>query len=197
MRLPLLLLALALPSLLSAQSLDHSKELNERRMALTTAFAKAQSQLRGKETADKMAGEAGLTELAAKVTALRDDVVQANEALIKGFNEQPYFYGDRDPSATIKGSLAKMQADNSALDALTPLPSVAPFSPQDINKLQVALDRLKKAIEEHAKAGANYNTTLTQRKRKPVESPDKALGTSSRGTPQQVPTTTTSSKRKR
>lgn len=168
MRTLLAALVLSIPSLLTAQSsLDQTKELSATRVELTSEFAKIQAQLRSKEAADKSAGEAGLVQLAPRVEALRDQLVQANQGLIQAFSQQPFFYGANDPSATIIASLGKMMRENRELAAIS-LPTVPPFNPQDMNRFQQGLDRVKRGIDEHRHAAGNHAATLVQRQRKPV-----------------------------
>jgi flagellar biosynthesis chaperone FliJ len=163
---------------LAQSSLNRYDELSSARTQLTSEFAKIQDQLKSKEDAKRSAGETGLSNLSAKVESLRDDLVKANQRLIEAFNVnyQPqsysvsniYFFGAYDPSATIVATLAKMMTENKVLAKIT-LADVPPFSPQDINNYQQVLDRLKRGIEEHRHAANNYDTTLTQRQRKPVK----------------------------
>ena len=168
MRTLLAALVLSIPALSPAQSsVDRTKELSASRVELTSEFAKIQAQLRSKEAAEKSAGEAGLVQLAPKVEALRDQLVQANQGLIQAFSQQPYFYGAHDPSATILASLGKMLRENRELAAIS-LPAIPPFYPQDVNRFQQGLDRVKRGIDEHRHAAGNHAATLVQRQRKPV-----------------------------
>ena len=168
MRFALLTLILSIPGLASAQSsMDQSKSLTVTRIELTSAFAKAQAQLKAKEVAAQTAGAKALAELAPSIEALRDSLVQANQSVISGFNTQPYFHGAYDPSSTIISSLTKLMNDNKQLSGIS-LPTNAPFSPQDINAFQQSLDKIKRGIDEHSHAAKNHATTLSQRMRKNV-----------------------------
>ena len=162
----------------SAQSsLNRYEELSPARAKLTSEFAKIQNQLRSKERATITAGEKGLSQLAPKIESMRDDLVKANQRIIEalnpnytppGYGSNDLFYGLYDPSATIVATLGKLMKENQELNALS-LPNTAPFSPQDLNAYQKALDRMKRAIDEHRHAANNYETTVTQRQRKRAE----------------------------
>lgn len=173
----------------SAQtSLDQSARLAEARTKLTSDFAKIQNQLRSADSAERSAGETGLSQMEPKLDSIRDDLIDANQKLIEALNinYQPggyssasnadirLFFGAYDPSATIVATLGKLMRENLELPKLS-LPSSPPFSPQDLNTYQQVLDRLKKAIDEHKHAAANHSTTLLQRRRKAV-TPSKTPG---------------------
>jgi superfamily I DNA and/or RNA helicase len=159
-------------------SLNQYKALAEKRTTLTAEFAKVQNQLKSSEPSSRKAGENSLSDLSQKVDSLTSDLITANKALIEAFNyryvyrlnyySDDLFFGAYDPSATIVSSLGKLLLENRELTAIT-LPNNPPFSPQDINKFQVKLDRLKRAIDEHRHAANNYATTVLQRQRKRAE----------------------------
>lgn len=165
------------------ESLNRFEELSSSRTKLTSEFAKIQDQLRSKDQSTVSAGENGLSGLGPKVESLRDDLVKANQRIIDALNpnykppgryNNELFFGLYDPSATIVATLGKLMKQNQDLDAVS-LPTTPPFSPQNLNDYQKALDRLKNAIDEHRHSANNYATTLTQRQRKPVE-PSKTPG---------------------
>ena len=60
-----------------------------------------------------------------------------------------------------------MMRENRELAAIS-LPNVPPFNPQDMNRFQQGLDRVKRGIDEHRHAAGNHAATLVQRQRKPV-----------------------------
>ena len=168
MRFALLALILSVPGLALAQSsLDQSKSLTATRIELTSAFAKAQAQLKAKEAATQTAGAKALAEMAPRIEALCDSLVQANDSVISAFSAQPYFHGAYDPSSTIISSLTKLMSDNKQLKGIS-LPTNTSFSPQDLNLFQQTLDKIKRGIDEHSHAAKNHATTLSQRMRKGV-----------------------------
>lgn len=158
--------------LFAKHPLDQSSTLAAERFKLTAEFAKAQGDLRqSKDQAGKENAMRKLEEISSSAQDIIDKLVQANASVIQALDSPPdNVYGTYDPSATISSTVTKLTKDNQALSSIK-LPTSAPFSPADINTIQVVLDRIKKSIDEHRHACANLETTISQRRRKPIEPP--------------------------
>ena len=159
---PALVLLAALAG--AAPSYDQSAALNAERTAITSDFSAAQAALRSaKTTAASDAANLKLEDVAKRAVALRDRVVQANSSLVTILSTPP-FAGQRDSSATIKSTHAKLGSINSGLSSLG-FTASPPFQPKDINAVQVILDRCKTGIEEHRHAAQNIETRLLELQR--------------------------------
>jgi hypothetical protein len=143
------LLYFALPAVAVAQTLDQSGPLMQERMKLTAEFARVTGSLRTAKTqAEKEGAEARLGEHVVRVEELRRNINSANRAVLERLT--PIFTR----SATIKAAYEKLKNADSALAAL-PLPNGPAYTPQDVNQVQILLDRMKSALELHKHGAAN------------------------------------------
>jgi hypothetical protein len=132
-----------------AQALDQSAPLMQERMKLTSEFARVSAGLRTAKTqAEREGAEARLGEHVQRVEELRRVINGANRIVLERLT--PIFTR----SATIKAAYEKLKNADSALAALS-LPSGPSYSPQDINQIQIVLDRMKSTLELHKHGAAN------------------------------------------
>lgn len=142
------ILYLLLPCVCAAQSLDQSSRLMAERMKLTSEFARLSNSVRTAKTpgdADK--ANLALADLAERADNLRKEIKEANMPIL--IRLQPYAQ-----SATIKAAYEKLRNADTALASL-PLPSGPSFGPQELNQVQILLDRMKTTIEIHRHGAAN------------------------------------------
>ena len=143
------LLYFAFPAVAVAQTLDQSGPLMQERMKLTSEFARISGSIRTAKTqAEKEGAESRLGEYVQRVEELRRNINSANRIVIDRLT--PIFTR----SATIKAAYEKLKNADSSLAAL-PLPNGPTYAPQDVNQVQVVLDRMKTALELHKHGAAN------------------------------------------
>ena len=142
------LILILLPAACFCQSLDQSPVLFQRRAGLTSEFSKLNSDLRSakSDAAAKAVGQR-LVDFCARLDGLRSDIEKANIPILERLS--PY-----SSSATVKAACQKLKDADSSLAGLE-IPAGPQFSPQDMNKIQLVLDGMKKVIELHKHAASN------------------------------------------